>query len=46
MAAPNNELDDGVTHVLHKEDLLPITRRPFFLIVDSDNSLAFNVYRN
>jgi hypothetical protein len=31
------------TQVLYPEDLLPYTRKPFFLIVDSDNSIAFKV---
>jgi len=29
--------------VLYPEDLLPFTRKPLFLIVDSDNSVAFKV---
>ncbi|KAI7881588.1 hypothetical protein K492DRAFT_236609 [Lichtheimia hyalospora FSU 10163] len=30
------------THCLHPADLVPFTRKPLFLIVDSSNSIAFN----
>lgn len=30
------------TNCLHPGDLLPFTRRPLFVIVDSDNSSAFS----
>lgn len=30
------------THCLHPADLVPFTRKPLFLIVDSNNSIAFN----
>jgi hypothetical protein len=34
-------------NTFHPEDLIPFTRRPFFLIIESNNSTAFNVrYRN
>ncbi|KAF9916205.1 hypothetical protein BX616_004341 [Lobosporangium transversale] len=31
----------SISHCLHPGDLLPFTRKPMFLIVDSDNSSAF-----
>ncbi|KAG0362186.1 hypothetical protein BGZ54_008739 [Gamsiella multidivaricata] len=31
----------SITHCLHPGDLLPFTRKPMFLIVDSNNSVAF-----
>ncbi|KAF9418564.1 hypothetical protein BGZ94_009661 [Podila epigama] len=31
----------SLTHCLHPGDLLPFTRKPMFLIVDSSNSIAF-----
>ncbi|KAK9710050.1 hypothetical protein K7432_008683 [Basidiobolus ranarum] len=38
-----NESSDTntLTHCLHPEDILPFTRKPLFLIVDSNNSQAF-----
>ncbi|ORY03197.1 hypothetical protein K493DRAFT_311822 [Basidiobolus meristosporus CBS 931.73] len=32
---------NALTHCLHPEDILPFTRKPLFLIVDSNNSQAF-----
>lgn len=29
------------THCLHPGDLYPFTRRPMFIVIDSDNSFAF-----
>ncbi|KAI8345429.1 protein SCAI [Mortierella sp. GBAus27b] len=31
----------SISHCLHSGDLLPFTRKPMFLIVDSNNSVAF-----
>ncbi|KAF8979128.1 hypothetical protein BGZ46_005773 [Entomortierella lignicola] len=31
----------SISHCLHPNDLLPFTRKPMFLIVDSNNSVAF-----
>ncbi|KAG0244540.1 hypothetical protein BGW41_007303 [Actinomortierella wolfii] len=31
----------SISHILHPGDLLPFTRKPLFLIVDSNNSTAF-----
>lgn len=33
----------SLSHCLHPGDLLPFTRKPMFLIVDSNNSVAFAV---
>lgn len=33
----------GGVSVLYPEDLIPFTRRPLFLVIDSDNSQAFKV---
>jgi len=35
----------ALVHCLHPNDLLPFTRKPLFLIVDSNNSTAFKVDR-
>jgi hypothetical protein len=35
----------SISHCLHPGDLLPFTRKPMFLIVDSNNSVAFAVIR-
>ncbi|KAL2916941.1 hypothetical protein HK105_203373 [Polyrhizophydium stewartii] len=38
-------LDEMIlTHTLHPHDLIPFTRKPMFLIVDSDNSVAFKSF--
>jgi Protein SCAI len=34
---------NALIHTLHPADLVPLTRKPFFLIVDSNNSTAFKV---
>ncbi|KAG0328975.1 hypothetical protein BGZ99_003839 [Dissophora globulifera] len=40
--ADNSDLDQqSISHCLHPGDLLPFTRKPMFLIVDSNNSVAF-----
>lgn len=33
----------SISHCLHPGDLIPFTRKPMFLIVDSSNSVAFAV---
>jgi len=33
----------SISHCLHPGDLVPFTRKPMFLIVDSNNSVAFAV---
>jgi hypothetical protein len=32
---------NALVHTLHPHDLVPFTRKPFFVIVDSNNSFAF-----
>ncbi|KAJ2993710.1 hypothetical protein HDV02_002113 [Globomyces sp. JEL0801] len=32
---------NALTHTLHPQDLVPFTRKPMFVIVDSNNSVAF-----
>ncbi|KAI9281116.1 hypothetical protein BY458DRAFT_553021 [Sporodiniella umbellata] len=39
--AKNNEVSIPSTHSLHPADLIPYTRKPLFLIVDSDHSTGF-----
>lgn len=40
-----SKADESATlsHCLHPMDLVPFTRRPLFLIVDSNNSSAYSV---
>jgi len=33
----------ALTHCLHPLDLVPFTRKPMFIIIDSNNSTAFKV---
>ncbi|KAG0199294.1 hypothetical protein BGX28_007423 [Mortierella sp. GBA30] len=41
-AADNSDPEQqSISHCLHPGDLLPFTRKPMFLIVDSNNSVAF-----
>lgn len=34
---------NALIHCLHPSDLVPFTRKPLFLVVDSNNSIAFKV---
>lgn len=41
---PTDKVDadqNALVHTLHPSDLVPFTRKPMFLIVDSNNSIAF-----
>ena len=42
----NITTETSLVHCLHPQDLVPFTRKPLFLIVDSTNSNAFNVTLN
>ncbi|KAG0379581.1 hypothetical protein BGX24_012616 [Mortierella sp. AD032] len=36
-----SDVEQSISHCLHPGDLIPFTRKPMFLIVDSNNSMAF-----
>ncbi|KAF9907752.1 hypothetical protein EC991_010622 [Linnemannia zychae] len=37
----SSDVEQSISHCLHPGDLIPFTRKPMFLIVDSNNSVAF-----